>query len=167
MLKMGKKNFLGIVCLLIFAIFAFSACAKIKTAFSTVEKPSPEECLRRVIAKQIDSNPRLSEIPVLVESVSGGNVKLRIAANNERPVSDETILAIRRGESLQRIRRNDGSIRFLIEFENRLKKLSAVKNISWSADEPCAPGFVCQTTGSSEKSADEEEIDALCAEYQM
>lgn len=146
-------------------ILLFISCAETKSLFSRTKKPSEDECVKRLIAKDIDSNSRLREIPIIIESFSGGNIKLKISANNERPIADKIVLAIRRGESLQSIQKNDSSINFLIDFEKQLKRMSAVKSVSWTADEPCAPGFVCQTTGSSEKSADEDEVDALCAEY--
>ncbi len=150
---------------LLILVLLNASCAGIKSKFSTVRKPSEDECLKRLIGNDIDANARLSEIPVLVESVSGGNVKLKIPSSNKRVVSDKAVLAVRRGESLQNIERNDGSVNFLIEFEKQLKRMPRIKTVSWTADEPCAPGFVCQTSGSSERSADADELDALCAEY--
>lgn len=137
----------------------------LNTSCAKTKKPSEDECLKRLISKDINANPKLSTFPVTIESVSNGDIKLRISANSERPISDKTVLAIRSGESLQNIQRNDSSINFLIDFEKQLKRMSSVKAISWTADEPCTPGFVCQTTGSSEKSADADEVDDLCAEY--
>src|SRR5688572_3945899 len=57
-------------------------------------KPSEDECLKHFIEKDVEAQLKLSQynIPVSVDSVSGGSVKLNINATNERPLPDETIL---------------------------------------------------------------------------
>jgi hypothetical protein len=155
----------AVLIILIFAVFSGPSCSETNGLLSTVKKPSEDECLKRLISSDIDSNMRLSEIPVLVSSVSGGNVKLYLPSSNKRIISDTAVLAIRSGDSPHNIQRTDRSVSLLIDFEKQLQRRPQVKTISWGADEPCKPGFVCQTTGTSQRSAGEDELDALCSEY--
>lgn len=147
-----------VLCLLV------GSCTELKRTISRTPRPSAEDCLKRAIARDIDSNSILSEIPILVNSVSNGDIEMHVPASNRGPISDGAMLRIRKGDNLQRIQRDDGTITFLLDFERKLKQRKGVRSVKWTADEPCAPGFVCQTTGSSERSADEEEIEAQCNE---
>ena len=143
---MKNLNSIKYDCLLLFIILIGTSCSEIKFTFSTVKKTSEVQPLKRLIVKKIDSNSVLSEIPVLVEYVSGSYVKLKIPASSSRPISDKAISALRRGESLQSIQKNERSVNFLIDFEELLQRMFAVKTVSWTADESCSSGFVWQST---------------------
>lgn len=152
------------ICLIGLAALLSVSCTGIVQSFKT--KPSEEECLRHLIKNELDLHGERNERDISLDSLSNGVVKLRITATNNRPFSNRTLLAVRNGESLQSIlKKGDQTVSTLIDLEKDLKKMSRIKTVSWTADEPCAPGFVCQTTGSSERSADADDRDVLCSEY--
>jgi hypothetical protein len=137
------------------------------TCKRTTPRPSENKCLEYFIEKDLEAQLKLSQynIPVSVESVSDGSVKLRINATNERPLPDETILAIRSGQSLRNLQKFDKSVDILVKVEEAILKVSRIKSVSWSAAEPCPRGFVCATTGTSEGLEGSQLMDVQCAEF--
>ncbi len=164
MLIIEMKRKAEYFCLIGLVAILGASCTGVLQSFKS--KPAEEECMRHLIQNELDLHGERNERDISLDSWSNGVLKLRITATNNRPFSNRTLFAVRNGESMQSILKNgDQTVSTLIDLERDLKKMSRIKTVSWTADEPCAPGFVCQTTGSSERSAEADDRDLLCSEY--
>lgn len=109
-----------------------------------------DDCIDRLIDYDIQLDERLSEFQVLVDSVDGGNVKLRVfprkVAGYRSPISASAIESIQKGQTIQDIYKRDRSVRLLVDFERKVRKIPGVSSVSWFADASCKPGYSCSVS---------------------
>jgi hypothetical protein len=109
-----------------------------------------DDCIDRLVDYDIQLDERISEFQVLVDSVEGGNVKLRVfprkVAGYRSPISANAIESIQKGQTIQDIYKRDRSVRLLVDFERKVRKIPGVSSVSWLADASCKPGYSCSVS---------------------
>lgn len=138
----------------------------ILVTFSCTKRPiSKNECLQYFVIKELKSNPKFKQlgIEMFVRQVQNGYITIAIGAN-DKYFSDDTIAALRNGQSLRDIQTSsDKSVGVLIEAEEILKKMPDVKTVTWTADEQCPPGSACGSSSGQSMNSDQD-YESGCAE---